>query len=311
MRNVLPVLLFILFGFLLRRMHYFKEDTIQGMTKLVSDFFIPCIIFTTFFNLEFRVEYFALAAFTFLIQVLLMGAGFLSVRLFRLKRRFAALYPCAFAFGFMAIPLFSSVFGAEHMGYLTSMGVGHELFIGLVFLPVSRIYLKHEKMDIRQIGKNLLSPLFIMILLALAIRGFGWKEAVEANILGMGLIEAVAKLGGISSTLILIIVGYRIRLDSLSQIRESLLLVGVRYGLIFLISYTIKYLFMDPLVGHDFYFEAAFFTLISQHGSVILNAYIGEYGTREDTEIASNAFAINALMGIALFVAYVFQVSGL
>lgn len=42
----------------------------------------------------------------------------------------------------MAIPLFSTVFGLEHMGTLTSMGVGHELFIGLVFMPLARLYLK-------------------------------------------------------------------------------------------------------------------------------------------------------------------------
>lgn len=87
------------------------------------------------------------AACTFLIQLLLLGLGFLTARLFHFKRRFAPLYPCAFAFGFMAIPLFSTVFGLENMGYLTSMGVGHELFIGLVFMPVARIYLKERPPD--------------------------------------------------------------------------------------------------------------------------------------------------------------------
>lgn len=62
---------------------------------------------------------------------------------------------------------------------------------------------------------------------------------------------------------------------------------------------------MDPMVGQDFYFNAAFFTLISQHGSVILNAYISEHGSLEDSQIASNAFAINAVIGMALFVLYV------
>ena len=60
-----------------------------------------------------------------------------------------------------------------------------------------------------------------------------------------------------------------------------------------------------PLAGGDPFFDAAFFTLISQHGSVILNAYIAQYGSREDSEVASNAFAVNAVAGMALFVAYV------
>ena len=149
------------------------------MTKLVSDYLIPCTIFTTFIGLDLRPEHFGLAACTFLIQLLLLGLGFLTARLFHFKRRFAPLYPCAFAFGFMAIPLFSTVFGLENMGYLTSMGVGHELFIGLVFMPVARIYLKGETAGPRQIGKNLLSPLFVMIFLALALQLLGIRDVYK------------------------------------------------------------------------------------------------------------------------------------
>ena len=279
-RSVLPVILLIIFGFWLQKRHYFSEETVQGVTKLVSDYLIPCTIFTIFIGLDLRPEHLGLAACTFLIQLLLLGLGFLTARLFHFKRRFAPLYPCAFAFGFMAIPLFSTVFGLENMGYLTSMGVGHELFIGLVFMPVARIYLKGETAGPRQI-------------------------AVSATDLGGGVIDTISKLGGISSTLILITVGYRIHMDNPDKIRESLRLVAWRYLLIFSVSYGVKFFLMDPMVGQDFYFNAAFFTLISQHGSVILNAYISEYGSLEDSQIASNAFAINAVIGMALFVLYV------
>ena len=306
MNNVLPVILLIAFGIFLQNRKFFSEEAVQGITRLVSHYLIPCIIFTTFFNLDFKPEYFGLGACIFLIQLLLMGAGFLVAKLFHYKRRFGALYACAFAFGFMAIPLFSTVYGVENMGYLTSMGVGHELFIGIVFMPAARLYLKGEKMMAAQIGRSLMSPLFLMIFLAFLIRGLGLKEVLEANVIGRGLIDTVSKLGSISSTLILVTVGYKMRLNSLAKIRESIMLVAVRYVLIFTIGYGVKALWMDPLVGNDFYFDAAFFTLISQHGSVILNAYIGEYGTKEDSEIASNAFAINAIIGVILFVAYVY-----
>lgn len=305
MRNVLPVILLITFGFWLQRRRFFPDEAVSSITKLVSDFLIPCTIFTTFMGLDLQPEHFGLAACVFLIQLLLLGAGFLTARLFGFRRRFAPLYPCAFAFGFMAIPLFSTVFGMENMGTLTSMGVGHELFVGLIFMPLARIYLKGEKVGLRQVGKNLLSPLFLMVFLALILQLSGLRDFVASTSLGGGIIDTIAQLGGISSTLILITVGYRIRLDNPSKILESVRLVAWRYLLIFVISYSVKFLLMDPMVGPSFYFDAAFFTLISQHGSVILNAYIAEYGTREDSEIASNAFAVNAVVGITLFVLYV------
>ena len=305
LRSVLPVILLIAFGFWLQRRQFLPEAAVGGLTKLVSDYLIPCTIFTTFMGLDLRPEHFGLAACVFLIQLLLLGSGFLTARLFGFRRRFAPLYPCAFAFGFMAIPLFSTVFGLEHMGTLTSMGVGHELFIGLVFMPLARLYLKGEGATSRQIGKNLLSPLFLMIFLALVLQLSGLRDQVVATDLGGGIIDTIGQLGGISSTLILLTVGYRIRLDNPAKLRESVRLVVWRYLLIFVISYAVKALLMDPMAGGDPFFDAAFFTLISQHGSVILNAYIAQYGSREDSEIASNAFAVNAVAGIALFVVYV------
>ena len=35
-RSVLPVILLIIFGFWLQKRHYFSEETVQGVTKLVS-----------------------------------------------------------------------------------------------------------------------------------------------------------------------------------------------------------------------------------------------------------------------------------
>ena len=172
-------------------------------------------------------------------------------------------------------------------------------------MPLARMYLKGEAASPRQIGRNLLSPLFLMIFLALFLQLSGLRDLAASTDLGGGIIDTIAKLGGISSTLILITVGYRIRLDNPARLRESVRLVAWRYLLIFVISYAVKALLMDRLAGGDPFFDAAFFTLISQHGSVILNAYIVQYGSREDAEVASNAFAVNAVAGMILFVAYV------
>ena len=308
MNNVLPVLFLIAFGYILQRTNYINESVMQGITRLIANLLIPCVIFNTFYKLDIRPEHLGLAACIFLIQLLLLGTGFLVYRFLPSKRRFVPFYCCAFAFGFMAIPLFSTVFGTENMGYLTSMGVGHELFIGIVFVPFCKLYLTKQKTGAAQIAKSLCSPLFFMIFLALIIQALGCREIIEANILGKGLLTTIETLGAISSTLILVVTGYRVRLDSITKIKESTMLVAVRYALIFSICYAVKYFLMDPLVGADFFFDAAFFTLISQHSSVLLNAYVAEYGTREDSEIVSGAFAISVLVGIILFVGYVWMI---
>ena len=91
LRSVLPVILLIAFGFWLQRRQFLPEAAVGGLTKLVSDYLIPCTIFTTFMGLDLRPEHFGLAACVFLIQLLLLGSGFLTARLFGFRRRFAPL----------------------------------------------------------------------------------------------------------------------------------------------------------------------------------------------------------------------------
>lgn len=304
--NVVPILLLIVFGYLLRRRNYFEEAAIQRLTSMVAGILVPCVLFNTFINLNFTAAHVWLAVSFFGLLVLLLAISFLVCHFIPPKRRFFPLYFCCFAFGFMAIPLFTTVFGAEKMDYLAAIGVGHELFVGLIFMPVAQLWLKQEPINLRSVGKTLISPLFVMIFAALLLRFTGLKAVVESTILGRGLLEAIARLGGITTVLIMIIVGYRIRLDDRSKLRESAALVAVRYVFTFSVGYLCKFLVMDRLAGYNIYFDYAFFTMLSQHGSVLLVAYVGEHGSQDDLEVASSSLVINELAGIALYLIFVF-----
>ena len=226
------------------------------------------------------------------------------------KRRFYPLYYCCFAFGFMAIPLFSTVFGADKMDYLAAIGVGHEVFVSVIFMTVAKLWLKNEPVSGKNIARTVVSPLFIMVGLALIIKVFGLKEVIDATVIGHGIFETIARLGSITTVLLMIIVGYRIRFDDRSKLVESAKLVAFRYLFTFGIGYAFKFLVMDRLAGGNVYFDYAFFTLLSQHGSVLLVAYVGEYGDQDDLEVASSSLVINELVGIVLYLIFVFALFG-
>jgi predicted permease len=304
--NIVPILLLIIFGMILRKINYFEEVSMRRLTSMVATLLVPCVIFSTFLNLDIRMEYLWISLTFMLYQAILLAVSWIIYKVFKIKRRFFLFFNCAFAFGFMALPLFTTVFGTEHIGYLTALGVGHELFVGLFFITGAKLFLKNERTGLTDMGKTLLSPLFIMLFLALFIKVFDLKSIIESNVIGKGFIDAVAKLGSMTSILTMIIVGYRISLKNMTTIKESIYLVITRYALTFGIGYLIKYLIIDKIVASNIYFDYAFFTLLSQHGSVVLNAFVGEYGTQEDLEVASNAFVINAITGIVLYIIFVF-----
>ena len=72
--NMLPLLLLIAFGFILRRIHYFSDGEIQKITGFVGDFLVPCVIFNTILKLDIQREHIALsAAFFCFLCLLLVG----------------------------------------------------------------------------------------------------------------------------------------------------------------------------------------------------------------------------------------------
>lgn len=303
--NIVPILMLIAFGYLLRRRAYFEDVAIQRLTGFVASILIPCVMFNTFLNLNFDLTHVGLAAAFFVYQLILLALSFVIYRVLKKGRRFYPLFYCCFAFGFMAIPLFTTVFGADQMEYLAAIGLGHELFVGLVFMPAAKLWLKREPVNPRAMAKTVVSPLFLMVVAALAIKLLGLRPVIEGTLLGSGLLETISRLGGINTVLIMIIVGYRIRFDDLSKLKESSLLVLSRYIFTFAVGYAFKALVMDPLAGGSLLFDYAFFTMLSQHGSVLLVAYVGEYGDREDLEVASSSLVINELAGILLYILFV------
>lgn len=304
--NIVPILMLIAFGYFLRRRNYFAEATVKGLTSFIATILVPCVLFNTFLNLNFDMSHVWLAAAFFVLQLIYLGFGFVLFRFIPARRRFYPLYFACCAFGFMAIPLFTTVFGADRMEYLAAIGIGHELFVGLVFMTVAKLWLKNEKVQPRTLVKTLISPLNIMVVAALLIKVLGLRDMLDATLLGHGLFSAISKLGGITTVLIMIIVGYRIRFDDRRMLAESAKIVALRYAVTFAIGYAFKFLLMDPLAGGSIWFDYAFFTMLSQHGSVLLVAYVGDHGSKEDLEVASNALVINELAGIVLYLIFVF-----
>jgi len=302
--NIIPILLLLALGFALRQIDFFGEAAIQKLFALVGQLLLPCVIFNSILHLDIRTEHLAISAVYFVMLVLILLVSALVFKLLRLKRKFFIFYTACFSFGTMGIPLFSTAFGAENMEYLVALGVGHELYFAIVFITAARIVLRGERFSGKIILKNLASPLFCMVITALILKFTGLKEIVESTVLGNSILITIEKIASITTVVTMLVVGYRIRFENKAQIRESFLYAMFRLAAAFLIGYLVKWLVFDHIVVSK-YFDYAYFTLLSQFGSTVLLTMVGEHCGKEDTEVACNAFVINAIIGIVLYVGFV------
>lgn len=67
---------------------------------------------------------------------------------------------------------------------------------------------------------------------------------------------------------------------------------------------SFKLLFLDSLAPGFPLLDHAFYTLILQHGPIVLLVYIGQHRPLEEQIIANNAFVLHMAAGIVLFFLY-------
>lgn len=304
MRNVMPLILLMAFGAWLRRRRYFSEETVKQNMKLIGNVLAPCILFETLRKLEVRTEYMILTVSFFCLLVLFLAISLLIYHFFPVKRKFFPFFGTAFAFGLMGIPLFSSVYGAEHMGELTAMGVAHEVFFATVYLPIANLMFRGEKTGGRAVLKNLFTPILMMVFTALTLNISGLGNRIEATLWGACFFRCTALLGSVSTVMAMVMIGYQIHFENRGLIRESALYVIYRYALVFGVGYPVKWLLLDRIPGLSHWFGAAYFIMLSQFGSTLLVAMVGQYETQEDLEVAGNSFALNVIAGIVFYLIY-------
>lgn len=306
--KVLPLLFLIALGYILQQMQFFGEEAFFKLQSLVLNIAIPCMLCTTFINLDVDVSYAWLSVAFFALMTILLGLGFIIYRIFPIRRNFFPFLLTSFGFGTTSIPFYVALFGQENLKYMSILGVGHEVFIALIFLPLAQTRLRGDKITPQRLLKSLKSPFLLMTFLGLSIRILGLREFLFHNALGLGLYGAVERLGSISLTLTLVIIGYRLKLSDKKNLRESALYVGIRYVVSLSVAFVFKLAVIDSLIAPNPLFDAAYLILLWQHSSIALTVLVGQNCSREDHEVVTNAFVLNTVIGILLFVVYSFTI---
>jgi predicted permease len=113
----------------------------------------------------------------------------------------------------LGISLFGSAYGLEKIGYLAIVDLGHETFIWFVFLAlllVKRDGLQNSRELVQAFFK---SPVIIAILTGILLNIVDARELLYQLPVTGGLMATFQFLGNLTIPVILMIVGYGIKLD--------------------------------------------------------------------------------------------------
>lgn len=132
--RLLPVLLLIGLGLLLRRTGVVKAEETGLIKKLIINAGLPAVLGLSFYRMDLDASLLAVIAGMFLLNILLYRFGRGVARL--QGGVYTPFLYTGFEYGMFSVGLFATAYGADSLPYIAAVDLGHELFIWFVFVTL-------------------------------------------------------------------------------------------------------------------------------------------------------------------------------
>ncbi|MCE1174540.1 MAG: hypothetical protein LWW77_08045 [Propionibacteriales bacterium] len=300
--SVMPVVLLVLLGMLLRRFAVLDDATVAGLKKLIVSVALPALLFSTFLTTRFAPEHGWVIVIVFAICVALLGVGWLFGRLTH-GSAYTPLLFTGFELGMIGFAIFAAVYGTDQLPALGVLALGHEVFIWFVFVSLLRA-VGHQRSDWRRTARELVtSPVIIAILLGLLLNLSGLAPVVTAGPVGAAVTSTLKYLAAVIVPLVLIIVGYGTRLDA-AGVRAALPLVATRLAIVIPLALALGAWVFTGLLGLAPIYATALFTLLVLPPPYIVPIFMPA-ARRDDQAYANNVLSLYTVASLVAFLIFV------
>ncbi|RPI97039.1 MAG: hypothetical protein EHM39_10150 [Chloroflexi bacterium] len=300
--RVLPILFLIGLGAWIRRRQFLPDSTVDDLRKMVVNLALPSVMFISFLGMQLQAKYLVVFTTLFLVCIALFGLGRLLKRRFDVPYIYYPFLMTGFEYGMMGVSLFGSAYGLDQIGYIAVIDLGHELFIWFVFLALMLMERDGVQQPRQLVNTFFRSPVIIGILGGLLFNVLGAEEFLYERA-GTGAIMATLQfLSNLTIPLILIIVGYGIRLDR-AGIREAIPVIAVRLVILVPLALLLNAVLIDGLLDLDEAFETALFTLLILPPPFIIPLYM-RTDLPDERRYINNVLTLYSVVYVTIFAVY-------
>lgn len=301
--RVLPILLLISLGLWVRHKDFLAAKTVDELRKIVIHFALPAVLFISFLNIELKGSYLIIFVVLFFLCIVLFLLGKLIRKQFNIQYEYFPYLMTGFEYGMLAVSLFGAAYGLDKIGYIAVVDLGHEIFIWFVFLPLLLIKRDGAQKPKEIVNSFLSSPVVIAILSSLLLNILGVNELLYQWPITGGLIGTLGFLRDLTVPLILIIVGYGVKIDR-DGLREALILTATRLGIMIPLAWVLNTFLIRLSLKLDSFFEIATFTLLVMPPPFIVPLYASENLDPKENRYINNVLAMHTVISLAVFLVF-------
>jgi predicted permease len=296
-----PIVLLIAVGALVRRAGIVSQQGIEEIKALLVNVALPSVLFVAFLTIEFEGRYIGIFVFMPVVLFLLLGLGYACALLPGAPRPVPYLMT-GFEFGMLGISLFGTAYGMNQVGVISVVGLTHELFIWFVFVTLLRAAYGMGGTMGETVKSFLTSPVIVAILVGTALNLAGLGGWFTTAVAPAALIGALEMLGSIVGPLILLVIGYGMRL-TVRGVTQASPLVLLRLAVVAAIGIGVAPWVVEDLLQLPPIFTHAVFTFLILPPPFIVPLYIPA-DRSDDLAYSNNVLSVYTLFSIVVFLLY-------
>ena len=300
--RLLPVLFLLALGYWLRRRNVLAATTMDDLRNIVVNLALPAVLFSSFLQIQFKSAYLVVFVLLYALCVGLFGLGRWLARRLRVEHPYFPFLMTGFEYGMLGISLFGSAYGLEKIGYLAIVDLGHEIFIWSFFLVLLLLQRDGRQDPRRLLGSFLTSPVVIAIAAGIALNLLGARAMLYDLPVTGAIMATLAFLGNLVIPLILMIVGYGMKLDR-SGLREAARVVLIRLAILVPLALALNTIVLRGLLGLEREFELALFTLLVLPPPFIVPLYARADMVAEKRYV-NTVLTLYTVVSIGIFIAF-------
>lgn len=303
--KILPINFLLCLGVVLKHSAFISKTTIEEIKKLIITISLPALLFFSFLNTDFQVEYIFLVIVIFAVNIIMLFIGLFCKNIIKGTNKYFPLLFTGFEMGMLGFSFYGSVFGAEKISYIGVLDLGQEIFVWFILSSILLSFQKGRTSGVGESLKNFVSsPIILAIMAGVILNIVGLKTFIQENMLISSVTATLTLLSQITIPLILIVIGYQLNFR-FSNIRLPLITIFIRLFFLLLIATGIDFLIIKRLLRLSREFSIALYTMFILPPPFIIPLFM----TKEDTslhEYVGNTLTLGTLITIVGFVVIVF-----
>lgn len=296
-----PIVLLIGVGALIRAAGILTESGIAEIKSLIVKVALPAVLFSAFLTMEIDTSYLGILVLVPIILTVLLLLGYALQRPLGGRPSFPFL-TTGFEFGMIGIPLFATAYGIEQIGAISMFGLPHEFFIWFLYVTLMQIRYAGRASFARTLRSFAANPIVTAIVAGAVLNLSGAGDILQDWAVLTPVFRSIDLLGSVVSPLILIVIGFGIRI-SLPAIRQALPVLLLRFSVTLALALAAAPWLMERVFGLDRIFTHAMVTFLILPPPYIVPLYVPADQT-DDLAYSNNVLSIYTVLSIVTFLVY-------